>query len=158
MITRFGALALVALLSAPLLACDRPGDKEQNAEGRANLQAQEARDDAARKAAAAQAEADQKIALARIELEKTRDDYRASRQGDVANLNKKLADLEAKDKTATGQTRADLDVKLPFVRAQRDAFVADMKSLDSATAATWDDTKDRLDKEWDGLKASADQL
>ena len=155
---RIGAIAFATLLSAPLVACDKPGEKEQKAEGRANMQAQEARDEASRKAAEAQAEADKKIATARIDFDKVRDDYRASRRLDLADLNQKLAGLDLRERAATGQKKADLDQKLPLVRAQRDAFIADLSSVQFDTAATWDDTRVRLDREWDALEASVDQL
>jgi len=158
MTVRIGAVALAALLSAPLVACDKPGEKGQNAEGMANMQAQEARDEAASKAAEAQAEADMKIVAARIDFEKAREAYTASRQSYLADLNQKLAGLDIRERAATGQTKADLDRKLPLVRAQRDAFVADLSSVTFDTAATWDETKARLDKEWDTLEARVDQM
>jgi hypothetical protein len=158
MIRRIATLTLATLLTAPLVGCDRPGEKEQNAEGRANMQAQQAQDQAANQAAAAQAQADQKIAAARIDFEKVRDDYRLSRESDLAALNKKLSDLDLKDKSATGQTKANLDQKLPAVRAQRDAFITDLRRLDYVTAATWDTAKDNTDKEWDALQANVNQL
>jgi septal ring factor EnvC (AmiA/AmiB activator) len=158
MITRIGALTLSALLSVSVFACEKTGEKEQSAEGRANKQADEAQNEAARKAAAAQAEADQKIAAARADFEKAREDYRHSRQADLDDLNRKIADLEARDRTATGKTKTDLDAALPVIRAQRDAFTRDMKSLESATPASWDGFKSRLDGEWDALKANVDKV
>jgi hypothetical protein len=158
MIRRIATIALVTLLTAPLFGCDKPGEKEQNAEGRANMQAQQAQEQATSQAAAAQAQADQKIAAARIDFAKARDDYRWSRQSSLADLNEKLSNLDAKEKTATGQTKANLDQKLPAVRAQRDAFVADLKNLDSATPATWDAAKDGLDREWNALMTNVNQL
>jgi len=154
----FVAVALVAVLSAPLVACDKPGEKEQTAEGRANVQAQQAQDEAARKAAEAQAEADRKVAAARIDFEKARDDYRSSRENDLADLNKRIAQLDAKEITATGQTKVDLDTKLPPIHSERDAFASHLKSLDATAAATWDTSKARLDQEWDALKANVDKL
>ena len=50
MMTRIGALALAALLSASVIACEKSGEREQNAEGRANRQAEETQNEAARKA------------------------------------------------------------------------------------------------------------
>jgi hypothetical protein len=152
MIARIGSLTLAALLSASLFACQKPGEQEQNAEGRANKQAEEAQNEAARKLAIAQAEADEKIAAARADFEKAREDYRHSKQMDIDTLSQKLAELDAQDKIATGKTKASLDVNLPALHAQRDAFVNDLKSLQFATPATWDTARARLDTEWDALK------
>jgi hypothetical protein len=154
MMARIGALTLAALLSASVVGCQKPGEKEQNAEGVANQQAADTQNEAARKVAAAQAAADEKIAAARADFEKAREDYRHSKQVDIDNLNQKIADLDANDKTATGKTKAQLDAQLPAVHAQRDAFLNDLKSLQFATPASWDSARARLDKEWDALNDS----
>jgi hypothetical protein len=152
MIARIGALSLAALLTASLAtACQKPGEKEQNAEGVANKQAVEAQDEAAQKAANARAAADEKIAAARADFDKAREDYRHAKQVDLDKLNQKIADLDAEDRTATGKTKADLDAQLPAIHAQRDAFMNDMRSLLYATPGSWDDARARLDKEWDAL-------
>jgi hypothetical protein len=154
MMTRTGSVTLAALLSASVFACQPPGQKEQNAEGVANSQATEAQNEAARKLAATQAEADQKIAAARADFDKAREDYRHSKQVDIDNLNQKIADLDAKQKIASGKTKADLDALLPSLHAQRDTFAADMKSLQFSPAASWDSSRARLDTEWDALNAA----
>jgi hypothetical protein len=151
MIARIGTLTLSALLSASLLMCQKPGAEEQTAEGRANKQAEETQSEAVNKVNAAQAAADQKIAAARADFEKAREDYRHSRQGDIDSLSQKIADLDAEDKTATGKTRASLDANLPAIHAQRDAFVNDLRGMQLASPATWDGAKARLDGEWDAL-------
>ena len=154
MMARIGALALAALLSASIAGCEKTGEKEQNAEGVANRQAEQAQNEAARKAANAQAEADQKVAAARASFEQTREDYRHSRQSDLDKLDKSINDLEIKERTATGNKKAKLDSSLPGIRAQRDAFVNDFDNLGSVTPASWDDTRARLDREWDALKSA----
>ena len=155
MITRIGALTLAGLLSASVLACnDKPGAREQTAEGRANKQAEETQAEAARKIAAAQAEADLKIATARADFEKAREDYRHSRQADLDDLNRKVSDLESKDRTATGKTKVDLEANLPVIHAQRDVFMKDLQSLQLDTPMSWDASRARLDSEWDVLEAS----
>jgi hypothetical protein len=153
MIARIGSFAFAAVLSASILMCQKPGEQERNAEGRANKQAEEAQGEAARQLANAQTEADQKIAAARADFEKAREDYRHARQNDLDALNQHVADLDAEDKIATGKTKVSLDANLPAIHAQRDAFVTDLKSLQFATPASWDAARARLDSEWDALKA-----
>jgi hypothetical protein len=154
MIARIGTLTVSALLSVSVLMCQKPGAEEQTAEGRANKQAEEVQNEATNKVNAAQVEADQKIVAARADFEKAREDYRHSRQVDLDSLNQKVADLDAQEKTATGKTRVDLDANLPAIHAQRDAFASDMRSLQFATAATWDSARARIDTEWDALSTA----
>ena len=157
--TRIGALTLAGLLSASVAACENhPGTQEQNAEGRANKQAEETQAEAARKIAAAQAEADQKIAAARADFEKAREDYRHSREVDLDGLNRKISNLESKDRTATGKTKLDLEANLPVIHAQRDVFMKDLQSLQLDTPGTWDASRARIDAEWDVLTASVSRV
>jgi hypothetical protein len=138
--------SLVAILSVSALACDKPGATEQQRESKAIDQAENAR-----------AEGDKNVAAARIDFEKTSEDYRHTRWMDLADLDKKLIDMQAESRTATGKAKTDLDANLPAIRAQREAFVRDMEALDRATAANWDATKSNLDKEWNALKAAVDK-
>ena len=157
MMVRISSLALAAVLSASLFACDQPGKQEQNAEGRANMQAQENEQKAAQSAAQAKAEADQKIAQARADFEKSQTDYIQSRQSDLNDLNKDIAKLENKDRISAGQTKAKLDASLTTIRAQRDVFTTDLNALSRATADTWDGMKTKVDGEWDALKKAVDK-
>jgi hypothetical protein len=157
MTARIGALALAALLSASVVACEKTGEKEQKAEGVANRQAEEAQQEAFNKSFAVQAQADQKIAAARLAFEKSREEYRHSRQADLDQLNLKITDLEILDRTANAKTKAALDTRLPAIHAQRDAFTSDLRSLQYATPATWDDAKVRLDTEWESLEKSVSE-
>jgi hypothetical protein len=148
-------LTLIAALSVLTSACEKAGATEEQRELRANERAAAARNQAEQNAAAAQAEADKEIAAAQTEFAKTRENYRHSRWMDIADLDKKMVDLEAREQTTSGKTRADLAAVLPTIRAKRDRFVRDMQTLDSVTGVTWDAAKSNLDKEWDGLKATA---
>jgi biopolymer transport protein ExbB/TolQ len=148
---------VLALLSSTVFACDKPGVTEQQRENAASQQAAQQQAEAERSAQAAQAEAQQKIAAARGDFEKDRTDYRHRRDQDVSDLNKQIADLEAKARTATGKEKARLEQNMPVIRSQRDTFVNDLQRLDNVTPASWDGAKDSLDREWDALKASLDK-
>ena len=83
MTRRIASLSVVAFLSAvSALACDKPGATEQQRESKAVDQAESAR-----------AESDKNIASARVDFEKTREDYRHTRFIDLADLDKKIIDL-----------------------------------------------------------------
>jgi hypothetical protein len=147
------SLAVIALLSVSSLsvvACDKPGVTEQQKEDKARQQADNTTNNA-------QAQAEQDIASARAQFEKVREDYRHSRRLDLADLDKKIVDIDARSRTATGDKRADLTARVTSLRAQRDTFVRDMQALDTATGATWDTAKADLDHEWDALKSAVDK-
>jgi flagellar motility protein MotE (MotC chaperone) len=146
----------IALLSVSVVACDKPGVTEQQKETKATEQAANAANEAERQAQSAQAAAERDIAKARADFDKAREDYLHGRRLDLDDLDKRIADLEAKVKTATGKTKAEYDARLPAVRAQRDAFARHMQGLASSTAATWDQAKANLDKEWDTLKTAVE--
>jgi hypothetical protein len=151
MIRYAGTFAFVAALLMNV-ACDKPGVEEQQKEQQAAQNNADQQNRAARESASAQADMNQKVASAQADFDKTRENYRHDRQADLDDLDAKIAKLEAKERTATGKAKAELDAKLPSIRAQRASFGADFRTLQATTATTWDDSKTRLDKEWDGLK------
>jgi hypothetical protein len=120
-------------------------DKANKEIGRANAQANEA-----------QRKADEQIAGAQADFVKTREDYRHKVQTDLDSLDKDIAALDAKARTDTAKAKGGLSARLPAIHAQRDSFVNDFRSLESASAMTFDAAKDRLDKEWSSLKAAVD--
>jgi hypothetical protein len=151
-------LTLIVALSASAFACDKPGATEEQKEMKANDQAATARNEAQQKEMGAQAQADKDIAAAQTDFAKAREDYRHTKWTDLADLDKKIGTLQERDQTATGKTKADLDTALPTIRAKRAAFVHDMQALDSATGATWDEARANLDKEWEQLKSSVNDV
>lgn len=153
----------LTLAAAPLaIGCDKSGADAQaqanSAQASANRDIANATNEANAKINEAQAEADKKIAAARADFATTREDYRHQVQTQLDALDKEIAQLDAKAMTATGKTKADINARLPALKAQRAAFVNDVRSLDTTTATTWDATKARLDKEWADLKSAADQV
>ncbi|MBX3193252.1 MAG: hypothetical protein KF819_40080 [Labilithrix sp.] len=156
----FTAFAFVSALAAA--ACDKSGTEAQEKANRAQAEANEdinrANAESTTKITNAQVEADKKIAEAQNSFATTVEDYRHTMQGRLDDLDKKLVDLDAKSRKATGQTKAKIDTNLPKLRVQRDAFVSDFKAIDTATASTWDATRARLDKEWNDLKTAVDKV
>jgi uncharacterized protein (DUF3084 family) len=158
MVRPIQAFTSVAILLAAFCACDKqPGVTEQQKETKANEQAAAARNDAIQQMETAQAKADRERAEAQVTFEKIREDYRHMRRDDLADLDKKIVDLHADVRTATGKTKANLQQNLPSIQARRDAFVRHMQELDTTTPAAWDAAKANLDKEWIDLKAQVDK-
>jgi septal ring factor EnvC (AmiA/AmiB activator) len=158
MIRRVPSFSLAVLLSvSAVVACDKAGEAEQKKEATATAQAVEATAQAQQNAQSARLQANTDIAAARADFEKTREDYRRSRQQDLLDVNKKITDLEAKEMTATGRAKINLDTNLPLLRAKRDAFTRDLQAVDSTTPGSWDGTRASLDKEWGALKDAVAQ-
>lgn len=150
---------VVGSLFVAIAGCNQAIDEKKKAD-EAQLEAtdkiNEANREAGEKINEAQAEADKKTAEAQASFLKLREDYRHQVTKDLVDLDKKITDLEVKSRTATGKTKAELDVSLKQIHADRDAFVNDYKGIEGASAATWDSTKVRLDKAWDDLKKKVD--
>lgn len=156
--TRFMmTLATIPFLAASFLACDKPGVTEQQRENQATDQADQARNQADQKAQQSQASADKDMAAAQADFQKAKVDYRHDRESDLVTIDKKISDLEAKARTATGKEKTKLDANLPGLRAQRDAFARDLHSLDAMAGTAWDQGKANLDKEYDALKDAVDK-
>jgi len=155
MIRYAGTFALAAALMASA-ACDKPGVTEQQKEQKAAQDNADQQDRAARESASAQADMNQKVASAQSDFERTREDYRHSRQTDLDEIDAKIAKLEASATTATGKAKTDLDARLPQIHAQRAALGADFRALQQTSASLWDDAKARVDKEWESLKSAVD--
>jgi len=153
------AAVLSVLLTA---ACDK--DKAADEQSKANTaqnvatdKAAEANKEADQKIRNAQAEADKKVAEAQAGFMKLREDYRHKTTTDLVDLDKKVEELDAKAKKANGKAKTDLETALKQIRSSRDTFATDYKSIETASATTWDATKVRLDKEWTDLKALVDK-
>ena len=145
----FVALALLVPLAGA--ACEKSGADAQReadkAQAKSTTEITNAQAEADKKSEKAQAEANEKISKAQADFAKTREDYRHTVQSDLTDVDKKLADLDAKA-TKGQKVRGDLN----GLHRDRDAFAADARSLDTATPVTFDAIKDRLDKERDDLK------
>jgi hypothetical protein len=148
----------LALTSAD--ACNTARDQQEKADrarADADRKIAEANAEAARKTNEAQAEADKKTADAQLAFSKLREDYRHDVNTKLAELDKKIADLDAKEKTLKATKRTELDAKLTDIHRSRDAFTNDFRSLESASAATWDDVKKRLDKSLSELETKVNR-
>jgi hypothetical protein len=145
----------VALAAAPFaVACDKTGADAQaevdQAQDKANAEIAKANSQVTTTAGTAQAVADKTITAVQADFATTREDYRHTVQSNLDALDKQLADLDVRARTA----KPDLRATLVALRAQRDAFVADYQSLSNVTAITWDAARSRLDEEWTDLKAA----
>jgi len=160
--TRIFAAALTALPAfAATVACERTGREDQekvtSAQREGDRKANEAVKESTTKITSAQAEVDKKAAEANANFVKTRDDYRTKLTSKVGDFDKTISKLEAKQRTATGKTKAELDAALPDIHSKRDALHRDVTQIDTVTMPNWDGTKSQLDNDMDALKAALDK-
>jgi hypothetical protein len=152
--------ACMALSLALAAGCNKAADEQKKADearAEADNKVMEANRDATDKVNAARAEEDKKVAEAQADFLKIREDYRHKVTENLTSVDKEIAELEAKAKTATGKTKATLDSNLPNVRTLRENVSNEYRSLELASAITWDDAKGRVDKAVDELKKAVDK-
>lgn len=145
---------------ASAVGCDKAADEQRNAdEARADAdrKAIEANREATTTINAAQAEADKKVAEAQANFLKMREEYRHKASENLIEVDKDIAELEAEAKTAKGKAKTELEARLPNLRMQREAVASDYRSLELASATTWDETKVRVDKSIDNLKSAVNK-
>jgi hypothetical protein len=148
------------LIAIGALGCNKAADEQKKADearNEADKKVGEASNDAAEKINAANAEADKKVAEAQASFLKLREDYRHKITEDLVSVDKDIADLEAKAKTATGKTKAQIEAALPNIRSQRESVSSEYKSLEFSSAVSWDNAKARVDKAVDDLKNAIDK-
>jgi hypothetical protein len=144
----------ILLAAMPIaIACQKTGADAQAEANEAQQRANREIGRANAQAVESQRTANEKIAAAEADFIKLREDYRAQTLSDLSALDTRIAKLDAK---VTGEGRNDpaLQAALPVIHQQRAAVANDVRALDAASAATFDATKARLDKELADLKAA----
>jgi hypothetical protein len=158
---RFTTVSVCMALSLAFAAgCNKAADEQHKADearAEADNKVMDANREATDKINAAQAEADKKVADAQASFLKLREDYRHKVTEDLVSVDKDIADLDAKSKTATGKNKAEIDASLPNIRTLRENVASEYRSLELASALTWDDAKGRVDKAVDELKKAVDK-
>ncbi len=160
MIRSITATACMALSLALATGCDKAADEQRKADearAEADNKVIDANREATDKVNAARAEEDKKVAEAQASFLKIREDYRHKVTEDLVGVDKEIAELDAKTKTATGKDKAKLDSNLPSVRTLRENVSTEYRSLELASALTWDDAKGRVDKALSELKDAVDK-
>ena len=154
------ATACLAVSLACSVACNKASDEQHKADQartEADNKVAEANREATDKINAAQSDADKKVAEAQASFLKLREDYRHKVNEDLVTVDKNIADLDAKAKTAKAKEKASIEAALPNIRSLRESVTTEYRSLDLASAVTWDDAKGRVDKAIDDLKKAIDK-
>lgn len=158
---RFTTVSVCMALSLAFAAgCNKAADEQRKADearAEADNKVIDANREATDKINAAQADADKKVAEAQASFLKIREDYRHKVTEDLVSVDKDIASLDAKSKTAAGKTKAEIESALPNIRTLRENVANEYRSLELASALTWDDAKGRVDKAVDDLKKAVDK-
>lgn len=160
MLRSFVLPPLLLTLSLAVACSDDAAEMRQNAskaQADANVKIDAANATADQTIRTAQADADSKIAAERAKFTALREDYRHKVTLNLVDLDKKIADADAKASKSTGKTKAQIDARLVAVHADRDAFARDFATLDQESSATWDAATARMDLEWKNLVARVDE-
>lgn len=159
---RFTTASVCMALSLALAAgCNKASDEQRKADearSEADSKVNEANREATDKINAAQAEADKKVADAQANFLKLREEYRHDVTEDLVKVDKSIADLDAKALTAKGKAKTEIDAALPNIRSLRESVTTEYRSLELASALTWDDAKARVDKAVADLKKAIDKV
>lgn len=150
----------MALSLALAAGCNKAADEQKKADearAEADNKVIDANREASDKINAAQSDADKKVAEAQASFLKLREDYRHKVTEDLVAVDKDIVDLQAKAKTATGKAKAEIESALPNINTLRESVTSEYRSLELASALTWDETKARVDKAVDDLKKAVDK-
>jgi hypothetical protein len=156
-ITLSSALVLLAFGS---FGCEKAADQQHKADqarAEADTKVGDANREASDKINAARADEDKRVAEAQASFLKLREDYRHKVTEDLVSIDKDIADLEAKAKTAKPKPKAEIEAALPNIRSLRENVSSEYRSLEFSSAVSWDGAKGRVDKAFDDLKKAVDK-
>ncbi len=109
--------------------------------------------------------ADRKVAEAQVKINEAntataaaadakRDEYAAEMRKQLDALDAKTAEMKAQAAKAEGEAKKDLDKKLAAAQVRREAAVARLEELKTASADRWEKIKDGVGSAFDELKKS----
>lgn len=149
-------VSTVALLgSVMLLACNSP-EKAQKSADEARQTADEQQSKAQRVAdqqkMQAEATAQQKQDQATLALTSAKNDYHSKITALLTEVDRTTADLRTANATAIASDKFKNNDKLTAIAARKSVLDADLKQVDTATAANWDTLKAQVDRDLDGVR------
>lgn len=91
------------------------------------------------------------------DIVRARDEYRRQKQADLAWLDEGIANIEAKERSLSATAKTDYHGAVASLKAEREVFARDVRTMDVAVDSTWDATKASLDAKWTHLKAATEK-
>jgi predicted outer membrane protein len=154
---RSSTLAAAAIATLIAAGCDSAADERDRARAVADFEINQGKDEAEATMKAARADSDRKMVQAQAGFWRLREDYRRTMTVNLAGLDRKVVELDAREKTATGKAKADLEASLRTIHARRGRLEARFLGLEQATATTWDAASANLERQWTELNAFVDR-
>lgn len=96
--------------------------------------------------------------VAKVGYSEEKEKFKRETRKTLAELDNKLAKLEAKAKEAGSQVKAGAKDGLRELKTKRSAIKGDMERLEASSKETWEAVKNKLKKEIDELEAKYDTL
>lgn len=137
-------------------AQNEANEKTAKAQNEADEKIMKANEEARHDMAKGQAKANEEIRSANQDIVKARNDYHASTQKEVNEIDNKIDDLKVKAQKAPAKPKADFTDAMKVVETKRSALDTDLRNIDTQPAQTFDSYRAKVDKEIDELKKSID--
>jgi hypothetical protein len=87
----------------------------------------------------------------------SRDEYVAKLKGQLDRWNADMAVWESKAKAAQADAKKRFDEQLVTLREQREKALYNLKLLENASAAAWQDFSRGADQAWDAMRQAVDK-
>jgi len=130
-------------------------DKTVKAQNEATEKTAEANAEARQDMAKGQAKANEEIRQANQDIVKQRNDYHASTQKEVNEIDNKIDDLKVKAQKST-KPKVEVIEALKVIDTRRAALDTNLRNIDTQAPQTFDTYRSKVDKEIDELKKSID--
>jgi hypothetical protein len=137
-------------------AQNEANEKTAKAQNEADEKIRKANEEARHDMAKGQANANEEIRSANQDIVKARNDYHASTQKEVNEIDNKIDDLKVKAQKAPAKPKADFTDAMKVVETKRSALDTDLRNIDTQAPQGFDSYKAKVDKEIDDLKKSID--
>jgi len=137
-------------------AQNEANESANKAQREADEKIQKANEEARQDMAKGQAKANEQIRSANQDIVKKRNDYHATTQKEVSEIDNKIDDLKVKAQKSAATTKTDFNDAMKVVDTKRAALDTDLRNIDNQAAQTFDSYRAKVDKEIDELKKSID--
>jgi colicin import membrane protein len=137
-------------------AQNEANEKAAKAQNEADEKIMKANDEARHDMAKGQAKANEEIRSANQDIVKQRNDYHATMQKEVNEIDNKIDDLKVKAQKAAPKPKAEFHDAMKVVDTKRAALDTDLRNIDTQAPQAFDSYRAKVDKEIDDLKKSID--
>jgi hypothetical protein len=137
-------------------AQNEANEKTAKAHNEADEKMVQANEEARHDIAKGQAKANEEIRAASQDIVKARNDFHASTQKEIHEIDNKIDDLKVKAQKATDKPKPEFTEAMRVVDTKRAALDSDLRNIDTQAPHTFDSYRAKVDKQLDELKKSID--